>query len=47
MNTFIIMVVAALGILVLLGAAITFAYLCAMLAGGVLGWALGVKDERQ
>ena len=45
MTTFIVIIVAGLGLLLLLGGVITFAYLCGMLAGGAVGWAFKVKAD--
>lgn len=46
MTTLTVLTLAALGILVMLGAALTFSWLCGMAAGRAVGWALGV-DERK
>lgn len=44
MTSIIIFAVAVLGILLAFGAALTFAWLCGMAAGRVVGWVLRVED---
>ena len=46
MTTIIVLTLAAAGILVLLGATVTFSWLCSMAAGRAVGWALGVEDRK-
>ena len=45
MTTFIVLTVAAAGILVLLGATVTFSWLCSIAAGRAVGWALSVEER--
>ena len=45
MTSFIIFAAAVLGILLVFGAALTFAWLCGMAAGRVVGWVLRVDES--
>ena len=44
--TIFFVIVAALGLLALLGGLVTFTYLCATTAGRVLGWVLQVESDQ-
>lgn len=47
MVTVVLVALSVLIILIMLGAALMFSYLCGAVGGAVVGWALGVKDEPQ